>query len=230
MIILLMGPPGAGKGTQARRLMDKYGIVQLATGDMFRAKIAAGDELGVQIKDIVERGSLVPDELTVKMIADRIAQDDCKNGFILDGFPRTVKQAEALEEMLKKRGATLNAAIQIGVNDDVIVDRISGRFTCSCCSEGYHDTFKKPKVEDKCDECGEEGTFTRRADDNEKAVRIRLKAYEDQTAPILPFYKERNLLHVVNGMADMDMVTAEIVKVLGDNPKKPHGFNANGCG
>lgn len=208
--ILLMGPPGAGKGTQARRLMDKYGIVQLATGDMFREKIASGDELGLKIKDTIEAGHLVPNELTIAMISDRISQDDCQNGFILDGFPRNVAQAEALEGMLADKNLKLDAAIEIGVDDAKLVERITGRFTCDACGEGYHDTFKPTSKDGVCDACGAEDKFSRRADDNEETIVARLKTYHEQTAPILPFYKSRDLLVTVDGMADMDAVTDEI--------------------
>jgi len=214
MNIILMGPPGAGKGTQSRRLMDKYGVIQLATGDMFREKIASGDKLGQQIKGIIEAGKLVPDEITVAMIAERISQDDCKNGFILDGFPRTVVQAETLAKTLAEKNLTLDFVIQISVDDDKLVERITGRFTCSGCGEGFHDTFKQPAVKNKCDGCGAEDSFTRRADDNEETIRARLKTYHDQTAPIIPYYRERSMLTIVDGMDDMDKVTAKIEDVL----------------
>ena len=228
MKILLLGPPGAGKGTQARRLMDRYGIVQLSTGDMFREKISSGDELGSKIKSIIDAGQLVPDEITVEMIADRISRDDCQNGFILDGFPRNVAQADALAKMLEDKGMVLDAVIQMEVNDDALVERIVGRFTCSDCGEGYHDKFKCPREDNECDNCGAENTFTRRSDDNEETVRARLQTYHKQTAPILPYYEERGLLKTVDGMTDMDKVTDQITSVLdqgnglGHNAPKRH--------
>lgn len=230
MIILLMGPPGAGKGTQARRIEEKYDIIQLATGDMFRERIASGDAFGKKIKDIVEGGNLVPDELTIQMIKDRIAQPDCENGFILDGFPRTVEQAEGLAEMLSEAGLQLDTVVQIEADDDALVERISGRFTCSDCDEGYHDSFKKPKVEDTCDCCGAEGKFTRRADDTEEKVKVRLGVYHGQTAPVLTYYEGKNMLEKVDGMQDMDDVTTSISAILdgivgGDARPRKNGSN-----
>lgn len=230
MIIVLVGPPGAGKGTQARRIADKYGIPQLSTGDMFREKIASGDELGKKIKDIVESGNLVPSEITIQMIVDRIKEPDCANGFLLDGFPRNVEQAEGLEKALAEAGKSLDAVVQLDVNDDELVERISGRFTCSCCDEGYHDKFKKPAVEDTCDACGAEGQFKRRADDTPEKVKVRLDVYHDQTAPILAYYQSRDLLDQVDGMQDMDKVSEDISAVLdaiaaGDAPKRKNGSN-----
>lgn len=214
MKIILLGPPGAGKGTQARRLMDKFGVVQISTGDLFRQKIADGDELGAELKSILDAGKLVPNELTIRMISERLDQDDCKQGFILDGFPRNVAQAEALEEMLAEKGLELDAVVQITVDDEDLVKRISGRFTCGKCGEGYHETFKKPTVENTCDSCGAVDAFTRRSDDNEQTVRARLETYHEQTAPILPFYREKGMLKEVNGMASMDAVTQEIEGIL----------------
>ncbi len=225
MIIILIGPPGAGKGTQAKHITEKYGIVHLATGDMFREKIASGDELGKKIKDIVESGNLVPDELTVKMIEDRISKSDCEGGFILDGFPRTVEQAKQLEKMLEKHGLKLDAVLQIDVDDDALVDRISGRFTCSECGEGYHDCFKKPAIENQCDGCGEEDCFTRRADDTPEKVKVRLDLYHKQTTPILPFYKEKELLKKVDGLKNMDNVTSDIFEILSLLNKKNNCSN-----
>ena len=216
MIIILIGPPGAGKGTQAKHISEKYGMVHLATGDMFREKIASGDELGKKIKDIVESGNLVPDELTVKMIEERISQDDCDKGFILDGFPRTVEQAEQLEQMLDSKGLKLDAVLQIDVDDDALVERVSGRFTCSKCGEGYHDKFKKPVVSGRCDSCCAEDSFTRRADDTAEKVKVRLDLYHEQTAPILPFYEDKALLKKVGGMQDMDKVTKDIFDILSE--------------
>lgn len=227
MRIILIGPPGAGKGTQAARISQKHKIPSISTGDLFRARVKdPNDPLGKQIKEIMDEGKLVPDEITVKMLAERIEQDDCKNGFILDGFPRSVSQAEALEDMLKKKSIKIDAVVQIAVDDDKLVERISGRFSCSGCKAGYHDKFNQPAVADTCDSCGEKGTFVRRSDDNEETVRGRLATYHSQTAPILPFYDARGLLKAVDGMADIDDVTAQIESALdggkGASRQPPH--------
>ena len=214
MNIVLLGPPGAGKGTQARRLQEKFGLVQLSTGDMLRAAVASGSVLGQRAKKIMESGELVPDEIMIDMIAERIAEPDCRNGFILDGFPRTTGQAEALDRMLAQKGLKLDAVIEIKVDDAALVDRISGRFTCKTCGEGYHDRHKRPKKDGVCDVCG--GVeFIRRADDNAQTVRARLAAYHAQTAPILPYYRERGRLKSVDGMADLETVARAIAAVLG---------------
>lgn len=215
MKMILIGPPGAGKGTQAQRLRDKYGVVHISAGDLFRARIKdPNDPMGQQLKAILDAGKLVPDEITIQMISDRLDQSDAKKGFVLDGFPRSLKQAEALEKMLKEKGIALDAVIQMEVEDDKLVERISGRFTCSGCNTGYHDKFKQPKTAGTCDICGAKDKFTRRTDDNEQAVRARLETYYNQTTPILPFYEALGTLRRVDGMADMDTVTEEIVAVL----------------
>ncbi|GAA4251457.1 adenylate kinase [Azospirillum formosense] len=213
MNLILLGPPGAGKGTQARRLEDTRGLVQLSTGDMLRAMVAEGGPLGQQAKDIMSAGKLMPDELMVKIIAERISKPDVANGFILDGFPRTVAQAEALDTMLSDKGLKLDHVIEMKVVDDILVERITGRYTCAKCGKGYHDVFEKPKVEGVCDVCGST-EFKRRADDNADTVKTRLAQYHEQTAPILPYYQSRGVLKTVDGMAEIDDVTKQIEGIL----------------
>ena len=213
MNLILLGPPGAGKGTQAKRLEDRHGLVQLSTGDMLRAVVASGVPLGQQAKEIMAAGKLMPDELMIEMIADRISKPDCATGFILDGFPRTVPQAEALDRMLEDKGLKLDHVIEMKVDDAALVERITGRYTCAKCGQGYHDKFQTPKVDGVCDNCGST-EFTRRADDNAETVTTRLAAYHKQTAPILPYYKERGVLETVDGMADIDVVTEQIEALL----------------
>ena len=213
MNIVLFGPPGCGKGTQAKRLMANTGMVQLSTGDMLRAAIASGSEIGNRVKDIMARGDLVDDDTVIAMLSERIDQPDCKDGFILDGFPRTVAQAEALDTLLKGKGLELDAVVEMTVVDDALIERISGRYTCGNCGTGYHDTFKKPKTEGICDECGG-NKFDRRADDNAESVRIRLDAYHTQSEPLLPYYRERGKLRSVDGMAAMEVVEKEINAVI----------------
>ena len=213
MNIILLGAPGAGKGTQAKRLEERYQMVQLSTGDMLRAAVASGSELGRQAKVIMDAGQLVPDELVIRMIAERIDEPDCAKGFLLDGFPRTTAQAEALDAMLAEKGLKLDAVLQIRVDEEALVERITGRFTCANCGAGYHDKFKQPETEGVCDKCGG-SEFTRRADDNEETVRSRMEAYRAQTAPILPHYEAQGLLQGVDGMAEIDEVSAQLYEVL----------------
>jgi len=214
MNIILLGPPGAGKGTQARMLEEQFGMIQIATGDMLRASIKKGEPLGLEAKSLMDKGALVPDELMVKLIESRIAQPDCSKGFILDGFPRTTPQAEALDTMLASRGMKLDAVVELKVDEDRLVERVSGRFTCAKCGEGYHDTFKKAQKEGVCDSCGAT-EFTRRADDNAETMKTRLKAYRDQTAPILPYYQGKGVLLSIDGMADLMDVYKSLSQVLG---------------
>ena len=212
--IILMGPPGGGKGTQAKRLQDRHGMVQLSTGDMLRAAVKAGTAIGKQAKVVMDAGKLVSDELMVAMIAERISQADCANGFVLDGFPRTVPQAEALDKLLKDKGIKLDGVIEVAVPDARLIERVTGRFTCVKCGEGYHDKFKQPKKAGLCDVCG--GTdFNRRADDNAATVGARLKAYHDQTAPLMPYYKAQGLLKIIDGDRAMDVVAGDLESVLG---------------
>lgn len=213
MNLILLGPPGAGKGTQAKRLQDAFSIVQLSTGDMLRSEVAAGSELGRKAKAVMEQGGLVSDDLVIGIIGSRIDKPDCKPGFILDGFPRTTAQAEALDTMLTQKKLKLDHVVELTVDDEAMVERICGRFTCTKCGKGYHDKFEKPKREGVCDSCG--GTeFTRRADDNEETVRSRLTAYHKQTAPIAAYYAGKGALKQVDGMAAIDDVTKQIKAAL----------------
>jgi adenylate kinase len=213
-ILILLGPPGAGKGTQAARIKEKYGIAHLSTGDMLRGAIAAGTEVGRQAKSVMDAGKLVSDDIIIRLVEERTEQPDCAGGFLLDGFPRTVPQAEALDELLARKGLTLDAAVELAVDDEALIERISGRYSCAQCGAGYHDAFQKPKVEGVCDVCGAR-EFSRRSDDTAEAVRTRLRSYHDQTAPLLPYYQAKGVLKTVDGMADIDDVSSRIFKEIG---------------
>ena len=220
MNLILLGAPGAGKGTQAKLLEDRYRLKQISTGDMLRAEVRSGSETGLRAKAIMERGELVPDDIIIAMLAARVASPDLARGFILDGFPRTVPQAEALDVMLQGQSMPLHHVIELQVDDAMMVERISGRFTCAKCGEGYHDQFKQPRQAGTCDVCG--GTeFLRRADDRAETVAARLAAYHRQTAPLLPYYATHGLLRVVDGMAPMAKVSAQIEAILGPLPDDP---------
>ncbi len=213
MKLILLGPPGAGKGTQAQELERRHHLIQLSTGEMLRATIASGSDLGREIKAIVESGALVPDEIMIRMISERITQPDCDDGFILDGFPRTTAQAEALDTMLTEKGLKLDHVIEMSVDADVLAHRIGGRFSCAKCGAGYHDEYQKPGLDGLCDHCGST-EFSRRADDKPETVKARLEAYEKQTAPLFPYYRDKGQLRSVDAMASIEDVTREIEQIV----------------
>jgi adenylate kinase len=215
MNLTLLGPPGAGKGTQAKTLESARGLVQLSTGEMLRAAVQSGSAVGRQAKAIMDRGDLVPDEVVVRIISERIDKPDCRNGVILDGFPRNLPQAAALDRLLEGKGRKLDAVIELKVDDGKLVERIVGRFTCAKCGEGYHDRFKRPKVRGQCDVC--QGTeFARRPDDTAETVTKRLMVYYRETAPLTGYYFCKGTLRTVDGMADIGQVAAEIARILDD--------------
>ena len=213
MNIILLGPPGAGKGTQATRLVDSRGMVQLSTGDMLRAAVKAGTPVGLKAKAVMEAGELVSDEIVSGIIGEALDALAPETGVIFDGYPRTEAQAHSLDAILSGRGRTLDHVIELEVDEDALVERITGRFTCATCGEGYHDVFKQPKVEGTCDKCGGH-EFKRRPDDNEETVRTRMAEYRAKTAPILPIYEARGIVSRVDGMADMNDVTVAVAAIL----------------
>lgn len=213
MRVILLGPPGAGKGTQAEYLEKSYGMAKLSTGDMLREAAASGSDLGNHVKQIMAEGALVSDDIMVDLIRERIQQSDCKKGFILDGFPRTIAQAEALDVMLEEVGMSLDYVIELEVDDEVLTERICGRFSCAKCGAGYHDKYKQPKQEGVCDACGAT-EFKRREDDNPTTVGKRLESYHNMTAPLLPYYDARGKLKSIDGMAPIDEVTSSLEKIF----------------
>lgn len=214
MILILMGPPGAGKGTQASRLEREHGLVQLSTGDMLRDAIAQGTEVGRRAKAIMDAGDLVPDEVVIGIIADRIDAQDCENGFILDGFPRNIPQAEALDAMLQERGRKVDAALELKVVEHALVERVTGRFFCTNCKTFYHEVFNLPTEAGVCDVCGHT-EFARRPDDNAETIRDRFAVYRANTAPVLPYYEKKGLLRQVDGLKSIDQVAQDIDDALG---------------
>ncbi len=212
MRLVLLGPPGSGKGTQAQKLVERYQIPQISTGDLFRSAVKNETELGKKAKEYMERGELVPDEIVVGMVEERLKEDDCQKGFILDGFPRTIAQAQALDKLLEKKGEKLDAVIEISVPDEEVIKRLSGRRTCSKCGAMYHIEFNPPKVEGKCDKCG--GDLYQRDDDKEEVIKSRLKVYHSQTAPLVEYYEKKGLLKKINGVGKIDEIFQEIVNAL----------------
>ena len=215
MKIVMLGAPGAGKGTQAIKIADKYDIPHISTGDIFRANIKGGTELGQKAKSYIDKGELVPDEVTIGMLLDRIAQDDCKNGYVLDGFPRTIPQAESLTEALKSQGDRIDFALNIDVPDEAIIKRMSGRRACPKCGATYHIVYAAPKTENICDKCGNELII--RSDDKPETVKDRLNVYHQQTEPLIAYYKTAGVLREVDGTQELPKVFEDVVAILSEN-------------
>lgn len=213
MNLIILGPPGAGKGTQSNFLVEKYGIVQLSTGDMLRNEIKSNTDIGLKAKDIIQLGKLVDDDLIISMIKNRLNDKDCENGFILDGFPRNIEQSISLDKLLSNEHKTLDVVFHISIDSSLLIKRISGRFTCSSCNEGYNDFFKKTKVNNVCDKCGSTN-FTRRPDDNEEVFSSRVESYITQTKPLIPFYEKKGILRTIDGSNDFDHVKNDIDSIL----------------
>jgi len=213
MKLILLGPPGAGKGTQAKLIVDAHGIPQLSTGDMLREAVAAGTPVGQQAKAIMDAGKLVSADIVNAIVSERLDQEDCTGGFILDGFPRTLEQADALEEMLSDKGMKLDHVIELKVDDDALVERVAGRYTCANCGEGYHDTLKQPETQGVCDRCGST-EFKRRPDDNAETMRTRLLTYYKETSPLLGYYHAKDRLQSVDGMGEINAIAALINAAL----------------
>jgi adenylate kinase len=216
MNLILLGPPGAGKGTQSRLLEQKFSLKQLSSGDMLRAAVLAETPVGKQAKAYMDKGALVPDGLVLEVVFEHLAGMKGSKGFILDGFPRTVEQAEALDDWLEERDSAIDRVVAIQVRDELLVDRIAGRFTCAKCGEGYHDSFKRPAQDGTCDKCGSH-EFKRRADDDPDKVKTRLMEYHTQTAPLINYYKKRDKVAIIDGEADIEDVSRQIDEVFGEN-------------
>ena len=212
-VFILLGPPGAGKGTQARMLEEKFGLVQLSTGDLLRAAVAAGTDAGKEAKAVMEAGGLVSDQIVLAILADRLAEADCAKGVVLDGFPRTTGQAQALDTLLKASGQRINAAVALEVDNAKMVIRIAGRFTCGDCGEGYHDSFKPTRETGVCDNCGSKN-MQRRADDNAQTVMSRLDAYQEQTAPLIAYYADKGTLQRINAMGDIQEISETLAEIV----------------
>lgn len=212
-VLILLGPPGAGKGTQAKILEDQFGLIQLSTGDLLREAVAAGTEAGRQAKAVMEAGDLVSDAIVLSILRDRLNGPDCAAGIILDGFPRTIPQATALSDLLGSLGTEVHAAISLEVEDEAMVTRISGRYTCDECGEGYHESFKRPAVEGTCDKCGSQN-FRRRADDNPDTVRRRLVAYHAETAPLITYYEGQDCLRTLDAMGNINVITDDLCQIV----------------
>lgn len=215
--LILLGPPGAGKGTQAKMLVDTYHIPQISTGDMLRAAIASGSPMGQKVQSYVSSGGLVPDELVLEVLQDRLGQSDCGKGYILDGFPRTVPQAQALDKLLEIRTSPLLAVLSITVPDQELIGRLTGRRICKSCSASFHLQFSAPKTDGKCDHCG--GELYQRKDDSVEVITNRLKVYHDQTAPLIEFYSKRNLLHAVEGIGKIDVIFSSICGIINSSAR-----------